>query len=40
MGSNLNRWDLEKMNNYCNDNDSLRGYKILELKIVDKTYQK
>lgn len=38
MGSNKNRWNLEKMQDYC---DNLHNdYKILDIKWVKKSYQK
>lgn len=37
MGSNLNKWNLDKMQQYCNDN--AKGYVVLEEKRVDKGYQ-
>ena len=37
MGSNLNKWDLEKMQQYCDEN--AKGYVVLEEKRVDKGYQ-
>lgn len=37
MGSNRNRWDLEKMQKYCDDVNN--GYKVLDVKWVKKSYQ-
>ena len=37
MGSNLNKWDLEKMQQYCDEN--AKGYVVLEEKRVNKGYQ-
>ena len=33
MGSNLNKWDLEKMQQYCDEN--AKGYVVLEEKRID-----
>lgn len=38
MGSNQNRWTLEKMQNYCNGLNI--KYKILDMKWIEKSYQK
>ena len=37
MGSNKNRWNLEKMQQYCNEH--AEGYAVLEEKRIDKGYQ-
>ena len=38
MGSNLNKWNLEKMQRYCDENAN--GYIVLDEKRIDKGYQK
>ena len=38
MGSNKNIWDIQKMQNYCDE--FAIGYIVLDTKIVDKGYQK
>lgn len=37
MGSNLNKWNLEKMQQYCDE--YAKGYVVLEEKRIDKGYQ-